>query len=339
MRSGPAVSTRSSAASPTSRRSWGSSSFSCRRDRGWPRPSIVSSCGGARIDGRRCGCSCTRCRPSSASPSAAGARSPRWLGRCNSAAPRSCSPTAGASCTAPSRWSRSSGSGPALWPPARPTPSGSAARIAHDIRNPVTAARSLAQQLGREPGSLFAAEHTVILVELERVERLVAALLRFARREDLRFEAVDVGELARDALEMLRPRFEAGGIGVDLELRAGVVARADREKLRQVLVNLLDNAIDALGEVAAPRRLVLGVGGENGTASVRVEDSGPGVPAEALPRLFEPFFSLKARGTGLGLAIAKRTVDAHGGRIHAAPGPGAGMTFSIELPLARSEAS
>ncbi|TMA37137.1 MAG: hypothetical protein E6J75_09440 [Deltaproteobacteria bacterium] len=214
-----------------------------------------------------------------------------------------------------------------------------AARIAHDIRNPVTAARSLAQQLGREPGSPFAAEHAVILAELERVERLVAALLRFARREDLRFEAVDVGDLARDAVEALRPRLEAGGIGVDLELRAGVVARADREKLRQVLVNLLDNAIDALGEVPAPRRLVLGVDGENGTASVRVEDSGPGVPAEALPRLFEPFFSLKAKGTGLGLAIAKRTVDAHGGRIDAAPGSRAGMTFSIELPLARREAS
>ncbi|TMA56568.1 MAG: response regulator [Deltaproteobacteria bacterium] len=76
-----------------------------------------------------------------------------------------------------------------------------------------------------------------------------------------------------------------------------------------------------------------------GNRSVRVEDSGPGVPAEALPRLFEPFFSLKAKGTGLGLAIAKRTVDAHGGRIDAAPGSRAGMTFSIELPLARREAS
>jgi len=90
--------------------------------------------------------------------------------------------------------------------------------------------------------------------------------------------------------------------------------------------------------VAAPRRLALAVGADNGTASVRVEDSGPGVPAEALPRLFEPFFSLKAKGTGLGLAIAKRTIDAHGGRIAAARAAGAGMVFRIELPLARSAA-
>ena len=213
-----------------------------------------------------------------------------------------------------------------------------AARIAHDIRNPVTAARSLAQQLAREAGAPFATEHAIILAELERVERQVAALLRFARREDFRLEAVDVAELARDAVETLRPRLEAAGIGVELDLGAGVVARADREKLQQALVNLLENAIDALAEVAAPRRLALAVGADNGTASVRVEDSGPGVPAEALPRLFEPFFSLKAKGTGLGLAIAKRTIDAHGGRIEAEHVPGAGMVFRIELPLARSAA-
>src|SRR5439155_9829030 len=86
-----------------------------------------------------------------------------------------------------------------------------AARIAHEIRNPVTAARSLAQQLAREPASPFAVEHRLILGELERVERQVAALLRFARREDLRFEPVDLGELARATLEAFRPRLEASG--------------------------------------------------------------------------------------------------------------------------------
>src|SRR5437870_4747347 len=210
-----------------------------------------------------------------------------------------------------------------------------AARIAHEIRNPVTAARSLAQQLAREPDSRFAAEHRLILGELERVERQVAALLRFARREDFRFEPVDLSELARTTLEGFRPRLEAGGVTLELELADGVTARADREKLRQVLVNLLENALDAMtAEAAGPRTLSVAVTNGHGAAALEVPDSGPGVPPDALPHLFEPFFSTKPSGTGLGLAIARRTVEAHGGRIAVRAGSGRGLTVSVELPLA-----
>src|SRR5207245_2431247 len=143
-----------------------------------------------------------------------------------------------------------------------------AARIAHEIRNPVTAARSLAQQLAREPGQPWVAEHRLILEELDRVERQMGDLLRFARREELRFEPVDLGDLARGTLDALRPR--------------------------------------------------------------------PAGPADALPRLFEPFFSTKQTGTGLGLAIARHAVEAHGGAIVAAPAEGAGLTFRVTLPLAET---
>ena len=214
-----------------------------------------------------------------------------------------------------------------------------AARIAHEIRNPVTAARSLAQQLAREPASPFAAEHRLILSELERVERQVAALLRFARREDFRFEPVDLSELARATLEAFRARFEAGGVTLELELPDGVTARADREKLRQVLVNLLENALDAMtAEAAGPRTLSVAVANGHGAAALEVRDSGPGVPADALPHLFEPFFSTKPSGTGLGLAIARRTIDAHGGRIAVRAGSGRGLAVSVELPLAEERA-
>jgi signal transduction histidine kinase len=113
-----------------------------------------------------------------------------------------------------------------------------------------------------------------------------------------------------------------------------VSARADREKVRQVLVNLIENAIDVLADRTGPRHVRIAVGGRNGSAAVRVADTGPGVAPDALPRLFEPFFSLKPHGTGLGLAIAKRTIDAHGGRIDVRSTPGEGTTFEIELPLA-----
>jgi len=207
-----------------------------------------------------------------------------------------------------------------------------AARIAHDIRNPVTAARSLAQQLAAEAASPFAAEHGLILEELERVERLVAALLRFARREEFRFEPVDLGELVRATLEHFRPRLERARIGVEVEAADGLVARADREKMRQVLVNLIENAMDALEDIPDGRRLALAVLATNGTATVRVTDSGTGIAPDALPHLFEPFFSRKAKGTGLGLAIARRTVEAHGGRIAVSRPPRTGTTFDIELP-------
>jgi signal transduction histidine kinase len=209
-----------------------------------------------------------------------------------------------------------------------------AARVAHEIRNPVTAARSLAQQLCDEPGAPFPAEHALILGELERVERQVATLLRFARRDDFRFEPVGLAPLVRDTLESFRPRLEAAGVTVLVEAPEGITARADREKLRQVLVNLVENALDALADGTPTRHLGVRVVSANGHATIEVADSGPGVPAEALAHLFEPFFSLKPHGTGLGLAIAKRTIDAHGGRIAAAASANAGMCISVELPLA-----
>ena len=151
-----------------------------------------------------------------------------------------------------------------------------AARIAHEIRNPVTAARSLAQQLARDPTSPADAEPArLILSELDRVERQVAALLRFSRREEFRFAPVDLSALVRGAMHALTPRLETAGIDVALDLADGITARADAEKLRQVLVNLVENAIDALGDATGLRRLSVAVGGVNGSATLRICDTGP----------------------------------------------------------------
>jgi signal transduction histidine kinase len=208
-----------------------------------------------------------------------------------------------------------------------------AARFAHDIRNPVTAARSLAQQLTRDPTAPENAETAaIILEELERVERQVRDLLRFARREELALEPVDLGALVRATARDFEPRLAAGGIAIELDTAAGVVARADREKLRRVIVNLIENAMDALGNGRTEKHLGLVVARDAGSAVVRVADDGPGIPLEAQARIFEPFVSLKPTGTGLGLAIAKRTVDAHGGSISVASRPGA-TAFEVRLPI------
>src|SRR5262249_8978179 len=150
-----------------------------------------------------------------------------------------------------------------------------AARIAHEIRNPVTAARSLAQQLAREPGAPFHDELGVILEELERVERQVASLLRFARRGGCRFAPVDCAQLVRGAVGALRPRLDAEAVEVGLDLEPGVMARGDAEKLRQVVLNLVENALDALAAADGPRRIHVAVAGVNGHAALAVTDNGP----------------------------------------------------------------
>jgi signal transduction histidine kinase len=208
-----------------------------------------------------------------------------------------------------------------------------AARFAHDIRNPVTAARSLAQQLARDPTAPANAEHAgVILEELERVERQVRDLLRFARREDFRLAPVDLGRLAESAFTRLGPRFDAAGVAAACTATPNIVVHGDREKLDHALVNLVENAIEAIGD-RPDRRVRVSVERDDGVARMRVTDSGAGAPPDVLARLFEPFFSGKPNGTGLGLAIVKRTIDGHGGRIDVAQQPGEGLTFTIELPL------
>ena len=159
-------------------------------------------------------------------------------------------------------------------------------------------------------------------------------LLRFARREELELGPVDVAALARATARDLAPRLTAGGIALTVDTRDGVVARADRDKLRQVLVNLLENAMDALQNGRPEKHIAVAVTRDGDHAIVRVADDGVGIPTEAQSRIFDPFVSLKSSGTGLGLAIAKRTIDAHNGTITFTSRSGA-TTFEVRVPLAR----
>lgn len=219
------------------------------------------------------------------------------------------------------------------------------ASIAHEIRNPITAAKSLLQQMGEDPHSPENVEYAhVALQELERVERSISHLLRYARDEELAPQEVRFADVVHSAIGTLRDRGARAGVELKVDVDEAGTVVGDPEKLRRVVINLVGNAIDALAGAgrAAPRVEV--AAGENLAASdvwLRVRDNGPGIDAARLDQIWAPFHTSKPHGTGLGLAITRKIVETHGGQIEVESKPGVGTEFRVVLPkqgLARSPA-
>ncbi len=193
------------------------------------------------------------------------------------------------------------------------------ASIAHEIRNPITAAKSLVQQMGEDPASDENLEYAeTALSELDRVERSISHLLRYARDEEPHFEVLELRSLAMVAVDGLRDRAIASGIELKIEFDRPGEMRGDAEKLRRVIENLISNAIEAIGAAAPASPRIEVLGGENlaGTEIwLRVIDNGSGIAASDRERIWSPFFTTRQAGTGLGLALSRKTIEAHGGRI------------------------
>ncbi len=191
------------------------------------------------------------------------------------------------------------------------------AAVAHEIRNPITAAKSWVQQMGEDPAAPENVAYArVAIEELDRVERSIAHLLRFAREQEITLAPTRLGSAVRSALDNMEEQLS--GIDVALALSEDDAMRGDDEALRRVMINLLSNARDAIAEraPAAPRIAI-----ESGRSLagdelwLRVRDNGGGVDAETAAAMFDPFHTTKPQGTGLGLAICRRIVEAHSGRI------------------------
>jgi signal transduction histidine kinase len=210
------------------------------------------------------------------------------------------------------------------------------ASIAHEIRNPITAAKSLVQQLGEDPGSAENVEYAgLALSELDRVERSISHLLRYARDEEPRFESLELRSVALAAVEGIRDRAASSGIDLHVDFDRPGELRGDPEKLRRVIENLIANAVDALVESQAITPRIQVLGGENlaGTEVwLRIIDNGPGIAAEDRERIWSPFFTTREKGTGLGLALSRKTIEAHGGRIELVSDAQRGTEFVIAFP-------
>ena len=198
--------------------------------------------------------------------------------------------------------------------------------LAHEIRNPLASLKGNAQMLARglPDGDRSRTRAERVVAEAVRLEALTTDLLEFARSGAIRQERVDPAALLRDA---------ASGLPVDIDAAGAPPAWSlDRDRIRQVLVNLLENAVWAAGEGGGP--VAARVAQESGQLVYTVRDHGPGFSEEDLPRIFEPFFTGRTDGTGLGLAVARRIVELHGGVITAHNHPGGGAEMRVALPRA-----
>jgi signal transduction histidine kinase len=210
------------------------------------------------------------------------------------------------------------------------------ASIAHEIANPVTAAKGLVQQMGEDPVAPENIEYaSIALQELDRVERSISHLLRYARDEEINFEPFDMADVIESTLEGFRDRIDLLHVEVELQLDTPGSMFGDAERMRRVLVNLVGNALDALDQSDTPVPRLQISAGENlaGTEVwVRVRDNGPGINPDVIDKIFNPFFSTKDKGTGLGLALSKKVVDAHGGRMDVDSTTESGTEFVLSFP-------
>ena len=212
-----------------------------------------------------------------------------------------------------------------------------AAGMAHSIRNPFTSVKmrlfSLARSL--ELDAAQKEDFDVISSEIRHIDTIVQNFLEFSRPPKLKMQPICPSTVVDSALRLLEQRLKAYGVTatVDRPLPLPVV-QTDAEQLKEVLVNLMVNACEAMpngGRIAieerpAPRE-------HGGTeAVIRVRDNGPGIPSHLLENIFQPFFTTKEQGTGLGLSIAQRIVREHGGTIEAESIEGQGAVFTIRLP-------
>jgi signal transduction histidine kinase len=208
--------------------------------------------------------------------------------------------------------------------------------VSHELRTPLTAIRGHVDALreGVAGDEASRAESLgVIAAEAERLERLVGDVLDLAkldtRRFTLRREEVDMGRLLERAYKTFAEEARRRGISYHQEIGARPVIVADGDRVLQIISNLLSNAFRWTPDGG---RVELALDQENGTVSVAVQDSGPGIPEDEIDRIFRPFWSRDGGGTGLGLAIAKELAGAHGGRIVLDTELGRGTCFRLVLP-------
>jgi signal transduction histidine kinase/putative methionine-R-sulfoxide reductase with GAF domain len=211
-----------------------------------------------------------------------------------------------------------------------------AAGIAHEIRNPLTSINILIHSLRDKPSDeeRHQEDLRVIEEEIHRINEIVDQFLRFAKPAPPLLQESDVLSLFEETLHLLKPQIEKQRISVQKEFPSLPPAVLDREQMKQVILNLLLNALQAM-----PGGGLLRLSGQvledNRWIQLSIQDTGVGIPPEDMNKLFDPFFSTKEGGVGLGLSIAHRIIDQHRGKIQMESTPGKGTLFTLWLPISQ----
>jgi hypothetical protein len=213
-----------------------------------------------------------------------------------------------------------------------------AAGLAHEIRNPLAGIAGVLEIVGRDLPESSPARAVMADAKQEAVQinRILSDLLETARPRPPQFRPADLLSTAEHAVGFARQQAITKRITIELEAKNELPAvEHDPNQINQVLLNLLLNAVQSMDKPGTIR-VSLGVDEPNGFALIRVTDEGRGIPPEHIASIFRPFFTTKGHGTGLGLSLAKRTVEAHGGKIEVSSELGKGTRFVITLPVERN---
>lgn len=209
---------------------------------------------------------------------------------------------------------------------------GMAARLAHEVKNPLAAIKGLSAHMARNAGDPKVAERLgIVAAEADRLQSIVEGFLSFSRGlDDLKPGPTNPHQLARELAVLLEARAQEAGVAIEVTGSDTLVVDADARKLRQALLNLVLNALQA-----SPRGASVGIDVTRDCAGGRitVHDVGAGMTPEILDRIRKPYFTTKEGGTGLGVAVARGLVEQHGGRLEFKSAPSRGTTVTIVLPM------
>lgn len=209
-----------------------------------------------------------------------------------------------------------------------------AAGVAHEVRNPLSSIKGLALLLkGKfEAGSRESETAGLLIQEVERMNRTISELLSFARPASLNLKKVSLGEILDENLRLIASDTQGNNIHTSLRVEKDLrPVTADRDRLNQVFINLMLNAVQAMekgGELVVTAKN----NDREKAVVVTVQDTGCGIEPENMPQLFYPYFTTKPGGTGIGLAISQKIISDHKGSIRIDSAPGQGTTVTVELP-------